>query len=62
VAGAAHWADGHWTLEPSRALETGSRFDQEFARASRSTCWVSVLDRPQTRHTRHPCPIKIDLR
>ena len=62
VAGAARWADGHWTLEASRALRTGSRFDQEFMPGVPVYMWVSVFDQSQTRHTRHPRPVKLELR
>jgi cytochrome b561 len=62
VVGAARWADGHWTLEASRALRTGSRFDQDFAPGAPVYMWVSVFDHSQTRHTRHPRPVRLDLR
>jgi hypothetical protein len=62
VVGAARWADGHWTLEASRALRTGSRFDQDFAPGVPVYMWVSVFDHSQTRHTRHPRPVRLDLR
>lgn len=62
VVGAARWSDGYWTLEASRALRTGSRFDQEFAPGVPVYMWVSVFDQAQTRHTRHPRPVKLELR
>jgi cytochrome b subunit of formate dehydrogenase len=59
VKGAAHWADGHWTLVTSRDLVTGSKYDQDFVPGKDLYMWVSVFDHTQTRHTRHPRPVKI---
>ena len=59
VKGAAHWADGHWTLVTSRDLKTGSKYDQDFVPGKDLYMWVSVFDHTQTRHTRHPRPVKI---
>ena len=59
VKGAAHWADGHWTLITSRDLVTGSKYDQDFVPGKDLYMWVSVFDHTQTRHTRHPRPVKI---
>ena len=61
VRGAARWADGHWTLEASRALRTGSPYDQEFAPGRPLHMWVAVFDHAQTRHTRHPRPVRLQL-
>jgi cytochrome b subunit of formate dehydrogenase len=55
----AHWADGHWTLIVNRDLRTGSKYDQDFVPGKDLYMWVSVFDHTQTRHTRHPRPVKI---
>ena len=59
VKGAAHWADGHWTLITSRDLVTGSKYDQDFVPGKDLYMWVSVFDHTQTRHTRHTRPVRI---
>jgi cytochrome b subunit of formate dehydrogenase len=59
VKGAAHWADGHWTLVTSRNLKTGSKYDQDFVPGKELYMWVAVFDHTQTRHTRHPRPVRI---
>jgi cytochrome b subunit of formate dehydrogenase len=59
VKGAADWADGHWTLVTSRDLATGSKYDQDFVPGKDLYMWVGVFDHTQTRHTRHPRPVKI---
>jgi hypothetical protein len=59
VSAAAHWQDGHWTLIASRALDTGSKYDQAFAPGRDLYMWVAVFDHTQTRHTRHPRPVRI---
>jgi hypothetical protein len=58
---AAHWEDGHWTLEVSRKLVTGSKFDLPFAAGQPLYLWVSVFDHSQTRHTRHMRPVELRL-
>jgi hypothetical protein len=59
VSAAAHWQDGHWTLIASRALNTGSKYDQPFEPGRDLYMWVAVFDHTQTRHTRHPRPVRI---
>jgi len=59
VKGAAHWADGHWTLVTSRDLVTKSKYDQDFVPGKDLYMWVAVFDHTQTRHTRHPRPVRI---
>ncbi len=59
VKGSAHWADGHWTLVTSRALRTGSKYDQDFVPGRDLYIWVSVFDHTQTRHTRHVRPVRL---
>jgi cytochrome b subunit of formate dehydrogenase len=59
VSAAAHWQDGHWTLIASRNLTTGSKYDQDFVPGRDLYIWVSVFDHTQTRHTRHPRPVRL---
>jgi hypothetical protein len=61
VHGTPKWADGHWTLEVTRALATGSQFDQDFVPGRPLYMWVSVFDHNQTRHTRHVRPVVVEL-
>ena len=56
----AQWKDGWWTLEATRVLDTGSKFDQPIADGM--FMWVSVFDHNQVRHTRHIRPLRIALR
>lgn len=59
VSAHARWKDGWWTLEASRVLDTGSRFDQPIADGI--YLWVSVFDHSQVRHTRHVRPLQIKV-
>ena len=59
VSAHAQWKDGWWTIEASRVLDTGSKFDQPIATGN--YMWVSVFDHNQVRHTRHAIPMKIKL-
>ena len=59
VSADAIWKDGWWTLEASRKLDTGSKFDQ--AIVNDLYLWVSVFDHNQVRHTRHMRPLKLRL-
>jgi cytochrome b subunit of formate dehydrogenase len=59
MSGAAHWQDGHWTLVTARNLTTGSKYDQDFAVGKDLYVWVAVFDHTQTRHTRHPRPVRL---
>jgi cytochrome b subunit of formate dehydrogenase len=61
VKGSAHWEGGHWTLVTSRDLKTGSKYDQDFVPGRPLYMWVAVFDHTQTRHTRHPRPVRIDV-
>ncbi|HEV2955246.1 MAG TPA: ethylbenzene dehydrogenase-related protein [Xanthobacteraceae bacterium] len=58
---AAHWADGHWTMVASRVLDTGSKYDQPFLPGYDLYVWVAVFDHTQTRHTRHPRPVRLTV-
>lgn len=62
LRGGAKWKDGHWTLEVSRALRTGSRYDVDFVKGETLYLWVAVFDHTQTRHTRHVRPVRVVLR
>jgi hypothetical protein len=59
VAAHAKWKDGWWTLETSRLLDTGSKYDQPIAQGV--YLWVSVFDHSQVRHTRHARPLQIKV-
>lgn len=59
VPAVAQWKDGHWTLEVSRALDTGSKFDQPITTGM--FMWVAVFDHNQVRHTRHIHPLRLIL-
>ncbi|MBP8136010.1 MAG: hypothetical protein KAY10_06880, partial [Rhodoferax sp.] len=59
VSANAQWKDGWWTMEASRQLDTGSRFDQPLTNGS--YMWVSVFDHNQVRHTRHIQPLRLRL-
>ncbi len=59
VSAHAQWKDGWWTIEASRVLDTGSRFDQPIANGI--FLWVSVFDHSQVRHTRHMRPLILSL-
>jgi cytochrome b subunit of formate dehydrogenase len=61
VAGAARWKDGYWTLEASRKLATGSRYDKDFVAGRDLYMWVAVFDHTQTRHTRHARAVRVVL-
>jgi hypothetical protein len=58
----ARWENGHWMLEVSRDLVTGSQYDKDFVAGQPLYMWVSVFDHTQTRHTRHVRPVTIELR
>ena len=59
IRGAAKWKDGHWHLELSRALRTGSKYDQDFVAGRDLYMWVNVFDHTQIRHTRHARPVRV---
>ena len=59
VSAHAVWKDGWWTIEASRKLDTGSKFDQPIANGM--FMWVGVFDHNQVRHTRHVQPMKLQL-
>jgi Ethylbenzene dehydrogenase/Prokaryotic cytochrome b561 len=55
----AQWKDGWWTLEATRVLDTGSKFDQPIADGM--FMWFGVFDHNQVRHTRHVRPLRLQL-
>jgi cytochrome b561 len=59
VSAHAEWKDGWWTIEASRKLDTGSKFDQPIANGM--FMWVAAFDHAQVRHTRHVHPLKLQL-
>ncbi len=59
VSAHARWKDGWWTLEASRKLDTGSKYDQPIVQGM--FMWVAVFDHNQVRHTRHVQPLKLQL-
>jgi cytochrome b subunit of formate dehydrogenase len=59
LVAAAHWQNGHWTVVVSRNLKTGSKYDQDFVPGRNLYMWVAVFDHTQTRHTRHPRPVRL---
>ena len=61
VAAGGEWRDGHWTIELSRDLISGSPYDQDFVAGRRLFLWVAVFDHNQIRHTRHVRPIRVEV-
>jgi Ethylbenzene dehydrogenase len=59
VSAHAQWKNGWWTMEASRVLDTGSKFDQPIG--NDTYMWVSVFDHNQVRHTRHMQPLRLHL-
>ena len=41
--------------------DTGSKYDQPFVPGRELYMWVGVFDHTQTRHTRHPRPVRITV-
>jgi len=62
VAAVAHWADGVWTMEVKRRLDTGSEFDVAFQEDHAVYLWVAVFDHAQTRHSQHLHPVRVTMR
>jgi cytochrome b subunit of formate dehydrogenase len=57
----AQWRDGHWTLEVSRLLDTGSKYDVPLVRGQPVYLWVAVFNHTQTRHSQHLHPLRVVL-
>ncbi len=62
INASARWQDGYWTLEATRRLETGSRYDVDFIAGEPLYLWVAAFDHTQIRHTRHARPVRLMLR
>jgi hypothetical protein len=60
VSAHAQWKDGWWTIEASRVLDTGSKYDQPIVTGN--FMWVSVFDHNQVRHTRHMLPLHMQIK
>ena len=59
LIGGSRWKDGYWSLEVVRNIKTGSKFDKDFVPGHDLYMWVAAFDHVQTRHTRHPRPIRV---
>jgi cytochrome b subunit of formate dehydrogenase len=59
LRGVAKWKDGHWHLELTRALKTGSKYDHDFVPGQDLYMWFNVFDHTQIRHTRHARPVRV---
>ena len=59
LVGGSRWKDGYWTLELTRKMKTGSKYDKDFVAGKELYMWVAAFDHVQTRHTRHPRPVRI---
>jgi cytochrome b561 len=59
ITGAAKWKDGHWHLELTRPLKTGSKYDHDFVTGQALYMWFNVFDHTQIRHTRHARPVRV---
>ena len=57
----AKWQDGWWTLEVSRKLDTGSKYDTALGYDKPTYLWVAVFDHAQTRHSMHLHPVQLNL-
>jgi thiosulfate reductase cytochrome b subunit len=61
VRAEARWAEGRWTLEAWRLLDTGSKYDIPFGRDRDVFLWVGVFNHTQTRHSQHLHPLRVVL-
>jgi hypothetical protein len=43
----------------ARSLKTGSKYDKDFVPGKDLYMWVAAFDHVQTRHTRHPRPVRV---
>lgn len=55
------WKNGYWTLEISRPLDTGSKFDVPFTFAKPVYISLAAYNRTQTRHSEHIRPLQLIL-
>ena len=56
---AARWAGGRWSLEVTRRLDTGSKYDVPIRTGTFMR--VAAFDHAQIRHTRHVRPIRLEV-
>jgi hypothetical protein len=56
---AARWAGGRWSLEVTRRLDTGSKYDIPIRTGTFMR--VAAFDHSQIRHTRHVRPIRLEV-
>jgi hypothetical protein len=61
VTAVSRWADGVWTIEAKRRLDTACECDVAFASDRPTYLWVAVFDHAQTRHSRHLQPLKVEI-
>jgi hypothetical protein len=59
ISARGSWANGQWSLEMSRRLDTGSNKDVPVRNGT--LLWVAVFDHSQTRHAYHLRPLRIRL-
>lgn len=60
ISARANWSNGMWTLEMSRKLKTGSRYDVQFDDLSKEYAFgVAVFDNAQVRHAFAAQPNKL---
>jgi thiosulfate reductase cytochrome b subunit len=57
----ARWANGRWTLEARRALDTKSEFDVAFSTERPVYLTLATYNRSQTRHSEHIKPVQLTL-
>lgn len=63
ISAQANWNDGVWTLEMSRRLETGSRFDVQFDDLDKVYPFgIAVFDNAQVRHAFAALPSRLVFR
>lgn len=55
----ATWADGKWTLEARRKMDTQSKYDFTLQPDVPIYMWVAVFNRTQTRHSQHLHPVRL---
>jgi len=56
----ARWQDGKWSLELSRKLVTGSKYD--ITLEDNVCLWFAAFDHSQTAHTRHVRPLQLKFK
>jgi hypothetical protein len=50
----------HGREDPTASvLKTGSKYDEDFVAGHPLYMWVAAYEHMQTRHTRHPRPVRI---